>query len=237
MPQLFQCAGCGRELTEEETGELFFSQGEHGILCADCSRMAMDRKRISAAALYAMRYIAVSPLAKLYTFTVRDDVLRELERHIYRYTELNTDKRFKSLEILELMREITAGCGITVTIYFSKAGQDAMQMEISLKNHEDTSIIRPKMKQLFPELSGRIWRNSCKSRGEKSWKRQWTRLWHWRKASGFVYPGSEIYGGLANTWDYGNLGVELKNNVKTSMVAEIHSWRIRTMWVWTVRSL
>lgn len=34
------------------------------------------------------------------------------------------------------------------------------------------------------------------------------------KARGFVYPGSEIYGGLANTWDYGPIGVELKNNVK-----------------------
>ena len=34
------------------------------------------------------------------------------------------------------------------------------------------------------------------------------------KSRGFVYPGSEIYGGLANTWDYGPLGVELKNNVK-----------------------
>ena len=34
------------------------------------------------------------------------------------------------------------------------------------------------------------------------------------KNRGLVYPGSEIYGGLANTWDYGNLGVELKNNVK-----------------------
>ena len=34
------------------------------------------------------------------------------------------------------------------------------------------------------------------------------------KTRGFIYPGSEIYGGLANTWDYGNLGVELKNNVK-----------------------
>ena len=31
---------------------------------------------------------------------------------------------------------------------------------------------------------------------------------------GFVYPGSEIYGGLANTWDYGPLGVELKENIK-----------------------
>ena len=34
------------------------------------------------------------------------------------------------------------------------------------------------------------------------------------KGRGFVYPGSEIYGGLANAWDYGPLGVELKNNVK-----------------------
>ena len=34
------------------------------------------------------------------------------------------------------------------------------------------------------------------------------------KGRGFVFSGSEIYGGLANTWDYGPLGVELKNNVK-----------------------
>ena len=34
------------------------------------------------------------------------------------------------------------------------------------------------------------------------------------KRRGFVYPGSEIYGGLANTWDYGPLGVELRNNIK-----------------------
>lgn len=34
------------------------------------------------------------------------------------------------------------------------------------------------------------------------------------KNRGFVYPGSDIYGGLANAWDYGPLGVELKNNVK-----------------------
>jgi glycyl-tRNA synthetase len=34
------------------------------------------------------------------------------------------------------------------------------------------------------------------------------------KRRGFVYPGSEIYGGLANSWDYGPLGTELKNNIK-----------------------
>ncbi len=34
------------------------------------------------------------------------------------------------------------------------------------------------------------------------------------KSRGYVYPGSDIYGGLANSWDYGPLGVELKNNIK-----------------------
>ena len=34
------------------------------------------------------------------------------------------------------------------------------------------------------------------------------------KSRGYVYPGSEIYGGLSNSWDYGPLGVELKNNIK-----------------------
>ena len=34
------------------------------------------------------------------------------------------------------------------------------------------------------------------------------------KDTGFIFQGSEIYGGLANTWDFGPLGVELKNNIK-----------------------
>ena len=34
------------------------------------------------------------------------------------------------------------------------------------------------------------------------------------KSRGFIFTGSEIYGGLANSWDYGPLGVEFKNNVK-----------------------
>ncbi len=37
---------------------------------------------------------------------------------------------------------------------------------------------------------------------------------NYAKSFGFVYQGSEIYGGLSNTWDYGPLGVELKNNIK-----------------------
>lgn len=52
------------------------------------------------------------------------------------------------------------------------------------------------------------------------------------KSRGFVYPGSEIYGGLANTWDYGNLGVELKNNVKKPG-GRNSCRRVHTMWALT----
>ena len=41
------------------------------------------------------------------------------------------------------------------------------------------------------------------------------------KRRGFIYPGSEIYGGLAGTWDYGPLGVELKNNIKRAFWQEM----------------
>jgi glycyl-tRNA synthetase len=41
------------------------------------------------------------------------------------------------------------------------------------------------------------------------------------KARGYVYPGSDIYGGLSNTWDYGPLGVELKNNIKKAWMKKM----------------
>lgn len=60
--------------------------------------------RISGAALYAMRYIVSAPMGKLYTFTVSEEVLAELERIVHRYVDRNTDRKFKSLEILEIMK-------------------------------------------------------------------------------------------------------------------------------------
>ena len=38
------------------------------------------------------------------------------------------------------------------------------------------------------------------------------------KNRGFIFQGSEIYGGLANSWDYGPLGVELKNNIINNII-------------------
>ena len=101
-PELFQCAQCGREEIPE--GQVFFSQDLHGILCQKCASGQKETLRISPSALYAMRFIATAPMGKLYTFTVKDEVLLELEHIIHRYTAANTDKRFRSLQILEVMK-------------------------------------------------------------------------------------------------------------------------------------
>lgn len=50
------------------------------------------------------------------------------------------------------------------------------------------------------------------------------------KHRGFVFPGSDIYGGLSNTWDYGPLGVELKNNIK-KLGGKSSSHNLHIMWV------
>jgi glycyl-tRNA synthetase len=52
------------------------------------------------------------------------------------------------------------------------------------------------------------------NKGESSMSKTMDQIVSHAKHRGFVFPGSEIYGGLANTWDYGPLGTELKNNVK-----------------------
>lgn len=101
MPELLNCAVCAEELSETE--ELFFSQEAHGIIGKECAGKVQDAGRLSPAARYAMVYMVSAPMGKLYTFAVTEQVLGELEYHIHRYICRNTDKRFKSLEILEMM--------------------------------------------------------------------------------------------------------------------------------------
>ena len=101
MPGLFSCSECSRSLTEET--DLFFSQEAHGLLGACCAGKYYDAKRISPAACQAMRYVVSAPMGRLFAFTVKEEVLLELEHLIHTYTAVNTDRRFKSLQILEVM--------------------------------------------------------------------------------------------------------------------------------------
>lgn len=100
MPQLWECNACNKKLKDEK---IFFSFEQHGIVCEKCAYNIMDSRRISMTTLYAMQYIATVPMGKLYTFSVTDEVLRELEYFVHNYTNKNTDRKFKTLDILNIM--------------------------------------------------------------------------------------------------------------------------------------
>ena len=95
-PQVFECVRCG----DRERPALFcVSKG--GLVCSECQRTAGDGVRLLASTLYAMQYIISSPIEKLYTFAVKEDVLEELGKVVGAYLDTYVEKRFKSLEILE----------------------------------------------------------------------------------------------------------------------------------------
>ena len=96
-PNVFACTYCG-----SKDPNVVFSSKNHGIICEQCISAAKDGIRIQAATLYALQFIVSSPIEKLYTFKVSEDVLGELKRVMKQYIEMYVEKRFKSLEILEM---------------------------------------------------------------------------------------------------------------------------------------
>lgn len=121
-PQVFQCVKCGREPkqtekggTEEdksreertEMGHSFegyrFSTEAGGILCEACQYQDKGAVRLSTSTLYAMQYIVSGSIERLYTFTVSEEVLRELMLVVRRYLERFIDHEFKSLELIRTL--------------------------------------------------------------------------------------------------------------------------------------
>lgn len=95
-PNLFSCVNCGSEKNLD-----VFDKYNNGMICSDCH--GADRRFISVdnSTLYALQYIVTAPLAKLYTFNVKDEVLAKMSEIITPYLNSNVDKEFKSLDFLE----------------------------------------------------------------------------------------------------------------------------------------
>ena len=79
-----------------------------GCICETCEKKdpspeESGRFLLEESTLYTMQYIISTPVEKLYTFTVSDEVLENLKNIIERYRNQYIDRRFKSLEILTLM--------------------------------------------------------------------------------------------------------------------------------------
>lgn len=96
-PEFFCCSACGS--TEKLTG---FSIMQNGVVCSSCRNQkgVMD---ISPAALYALQFTVSTPIDKLYSFTVKDEVLAELTQVMHRCVDAYVDKRMKSLDMLEIV--------------------------------------------------------------------------------------------------------------------------------------
>ena len=96
-PEVFRCGNCG---ATDKT--YLFSSKNRGIICEECKVLATDGIWLNGATVYTLQYIVSSTIEKLYTFTVSEEVLGQLERVLRQYISVYVDKKFKSLEILEM---------------------------------------------------------------------------------------------------------------------------------------
>ena len=97
-PAVFECTECG---SKEKL--YYISEKQEGCVCAECAGAVRDKREISQVALYTLTHIIHAPMEKLYTFTLKPEVLKEVTRWCKRYIQRHTDRTFKSLEVLEMM--------------------------------------------------------------------------------------------------------------------------------------
>lgn len=94
-PDLFSCVHCK---AKEKLHYIDF--WKNGLVCDSCKR---DEKLtyLSEATVYTMQYVVTSPIEKLYTFTVKDEVLQEFSVIMDKEISMYVDRKMKSLDILE----------------------------------------------------------------------------------------------------------------------------------------
>lgn len=93
-PAMFACTACGSAENLQS-----YSHRRNGMLCAACAG-EKGAEPLLPSTVYTMQYILSAPVEKLYTFTVSDDVLRELIHIQERFRKTYVDRSFKSLEVL-----------------------------------------------------------------------------------------------------------------------------------------
>ena len=101
-PNVFSCLKCGRK---EKLS--CFSVKKGGILCADCRKEAADAILLNESTLYTMQYIISSKIEKLYTFSLSENVLSELQKIMRAYMERYVEHSFKSLKILDEAEQLS----------------------------------------------------------------------------------------------------------------------------------
>ena len=98
--QVFSCASCGKE---EELS--YFSINRGGCLCHQCRNQSYDSVRLSDSTLYTLQYIIVTPIEKLFSFLVSEEVLAQLMKISRTYLARNIREELKSLEMLQVVEQ------------------------------------------------------------------------------------------------------------------------------------
>lgn len=96
-PNVFGCCNCG-----SEDGTNWFSAKGRGLVCENCIHASEDAIAICPATRYTLQFVVSTPIDKLYSFVLSEEVLKEFEMVMKRYMTLYVEKQFKSLEILEM---------------------------------------------------------------------------------------------------------------------------------------
>ena len=96
-PQVFECTSCG----EEESFYFNFEAG--GLVCKSCRGGSQNLLKLSGSTIYTLQFILTTPIEKLYTFTVNEQVLRDLKALMKGYLSLMVTGPFKSLEVLDTL--------------------------------------------------------------------------------------------------------------------------------------
>lgn len=94
-PDVFACGRCGSKENLD-----FFDASHDTLICENCHGALPDSKKLKTSTVYALQYIVTSPMNKLFAFSVKDDILEQLDNVIGSYMEKQVDKRFNSLEFL-----------------------------------------------------------------------------------------------------------------------------------------
>ena len=100
-PEVFRCVSCGNEKELK-----YFSLFHTGVLCQECKGKAKDGLILNPSTVYTLQYVVGTEVERLYTFTVSEEVLAELRMIMDRWRERFLEKRMKSLEILESVKDI-----------------------------------------------------------------------------------------------------------------------------------
>lgn len=96
-PEFFVCRQCG---SQEDID--MYSYAANGVCCKKCHSHIKDGILLQSSTLYTLQYIVTSPLNKLFTFVVKDEVMAELKMVVNRIEAAVFDKNFKSKEMLTL---------------------------------------------------------------------------------------------------------------------------------------